>query len=206
MTSIWYKTLVACVLFWLVPDATVAQTDLMLRLPPAPSTIHGSISGSQANSLADHPIAELFDHVSEFSPLGLELFGYVQQGVTLNPDSLNDHSNGPVLTNYRSNAYQMNGLYLVAERRVNSDHCHVQLGGRIDTLYGADAVFGLSNGIDASIASDEASRFCKLAFLQIYANLSYPSVRGSVLRLGASTRRWTMSGCTTPRTFFTRIS
>ena len=154
------------------------------RRPPAPSTTHGSISGSQANPLADHPIANLLDRISATNPCEFELFGYLGQGVTLNPDSPNDRINGPVLNNYRSNAYQMNGLYLVAERKVNPDcHC-VQLGGRIDTLYGTDAAFGISNGLDANIVSDSASRFYKLAFPQIYANLFTPIGPGVSFKVG----------------------
>ena len=163
-----------------LPSAdAVAQS----RRPPAPS-VHGPISGSNANTSADHAVANLLDRVSETNPLGFELFGYLQQGVTLNPDSPNDRTNGPVLNNYRSNAYQMVGVYLVAERKVNPDCCHVQLGGRIDTLYGTDAAFGLSNGLDAKIVSDDASRFYKLAFPQIYANLFLPIGPGVSCKVG----------------------
>ena len=110
MRSLERRAIIACVLIWFVQDAAIAQTDSAPRLPPAPSTVHGSISGSQANPRADHPIASLFDQLSKSNPLGFELFGSVQQGVTLNPASPDDRINGPVLNNYRSNAYQMNGL------------------------------------------------------------------------------------------------
>ena len=153
-------------------------------LTAAPSVLHGPISGSHANTSAEHPIANLLDRASETNPLGVELFGYWQQGVTLNPDSPNDRTNGPVLNNYRSNAYQMVGVYLVAERKVNPDCGRIQLGGRIDTLYGTDAAFGLSKGLDAKIVSDEASRFYKLAFPQIYANLFLPIGPGVSVKVG----------------------
>lgn len=174
------------------PGAAVAQTDAipqasvqrLRRRPPTPYVLHGSISGSQANPFADHALARLFDHLSERNPLGFEFFGYLDQGVTLNPSSPSDRTNGPVLNNYRSNAYQMSGVYLVAERKVDPDCCCVQLGGRIDTLYGTDAAYGLSNGLDAKIVSDEASRFYKLAFPQIYANLFLPIGPGVSFKVG----------------------
>lgn len=78
----------------------------------------------------------------------------------------------------------MNGLYLVAERKVNPDCCGVQIGGRVDTLYGTDAAFGLSNGFDAKIASHGASRFCKLAFPKIYGNLFLPIGPGVSFKVG----------------------
>ncbi len=163
-----------------------ASTDVqpIRRRPPAPSSTHGSISGSQPNELADHPIASLLDQISEQNCLNVEFYGYLQQGLTLNPDSPRDRSNGPVLNNYRSNAYQMNGLYLVGERKVDPDCCAVQLGGRVDTLYGTDAAFGLSEGFDADLVSDESSRFYKLAFPQIYGNVFLPIGPGISCKVG----------------------
>lgn len=183
-----FRIVIVGLLFGIAQGSANAQTNPAPRRPPAPSTIHGSISGSQANPLvdplADHAIANLLDQISQTNPLGFELFGYLNQGVTLNPDSPRDRTNGPVLNNYRSNAFQMNGLYLVAQRKVNPDCCQIQIGGRIDTLYGTDATFGLSNGLDANIVSDESSRFYKLAFPQIYGNISLPIGRGVSFKVG----------------------
>ena len=116
--------------------------------------------------------------------MGLEFYGYLNQGVTLNPDSPNDRTNGQVLNNYRSNAYQLNGLYLVAERKVDPACDRVQLGGRIDTLYGTDAAFGLTRGLDENIVSDNSSRFYKLAFPQIYGNVFLPIGPGVSFKVG----------------------
>ncbi len=178
------RMVIAWLLISLPAGAAVAQTHPTPRLQPSPRTVHGSISGSQANPLADHPIANLLDQISQTNPLGIEWFGYLNQGVTLNPDSPSDRTNGPVLNNYRSNAYQMNGLYLVSERKVNPDYRHIQLGGRIDTLYGTDAAFGLSNGLDADIVSDDTSRFYKLAFPQLYGNIFLPVGPGVSVKVG----------------------
>ena len=42
------------------------------RRPPAPAEIHGSVRGSRANELADHPIATLLDQVIELDPQRIE--------------------------------------------------------------------------------------------------------------------------------------
>lgn len=160
------------------------ETQRLRRRPPGRSSIHGSISGSQPNELADHPLAQLLDQLSEQNHLQLELYGYLQQGVTLNPASPRDRINGPVLNNYRSNAYQMNGLYLVAERKVDTDRNAIQWGGRMDTLYGTDAAFGLSEGFDANLVSDDSSRFYKLALPQVYANIYVPVASGISCKVG----------------------
>jgi hypothetical protein len=161
---------------------TPATPQPIRRRPPKLHTPHGSISGSQANPLADHPVARLFDHFSEQNPLGLEFYGYLDQGVTLNPASPSDRLNGPVETNYRSNDYQMNALYLVGERKVDPKRGTVQLGGRADVLYGTDAPLGgTSLGFDAQISS---SRFYQLAIPQIYANLLLPLGDGISFKIG----------------------
>lgn len=167
-------------------QASAATTTTLqpLRRQPAPRTLHGSISGSQANPLADHAVARLFDRISEQNRCGFDFYGYLDQGVTLNPDSPRDRINGPVLSNYRSNDYQMNGLYMVGERKIDPKSCHAQLGGRIDMIYGTDAACGLSLGLDEKIVSDDASRFYKLAFPQIYANLFLPIGTGVSFKVG----------------------
>ena len=59
--------------------AAVAPTtpQAVPRRPPAPYDLHGSISGSQANPLADDPVARLFDLASERNRLGFEFYGYL---------------------------------------------------------------------------------------------------------------------------------
>jgi hypothetical protein len=155
-----------------------------LRRPPAPRTLHGSISGSQANPLADHAVARLLNRILNRNRFGFDFYGYLDQGVTLNPDSPNDRINGPVLSNYRSNDYQMNGLYMVGERKIDPNSCHAQIGGRVDMIYGTDAACGLSLGLDDEIVSEDTSRFYRLAFPQIYANMFLPVGTGVSFKVG----------------------
>lgn len=165
-----------------VSTAPEANRESARRRAPAPRTTHGSISGSQANPLADHPIAQLLDDISASNPLGVELFGYLDQGVTLNPASPSDRLNGPIETNYRSNDYQVNGLYLVAERKVDPKFWCPQLGGRADVLFGTDAPLGgTSLGFDDQISS---GRFYKLAIPQLYGNLFLPISNGISFKFG----------------------
>lgn len=103
------------------PADTPPKTEPTRCRPPAPHTTHGSISGSQDTLFIDHPIARLLDQISQQNPLAIQLYGYLNQGVTLNPDLPRDRTNGPVLSNYRSHEYQMKGLYMIAERKVDSD-------------------------------------------------------------------------------------
>jgi hypothetical protein len=145
-------------------------------------TIHGSVRGSAANQDVDNCIRSCLDNLSITSQPDLELFGYVQQGVTFNSESPSDRTNGPVLPNYRANDYQFNGLYFVSQRKIDPDHDRIQLGGRADLLYGTDGTFNLSDGLDQDISSGE--RFYKLALPQLYGNFYLPVGRGVSFKFG----------------------
>lgn len=152
------------------------------RRVAAAGTLHGSIRGTGANELADHRLANLLDCLSVQNPFGFEYYGYVDQGYTWNPDSPVDRLNGPVEVNYRSNDYQLNGLYLVGERKINPDLRRVQLGVRSDLLYGTDALLGGSSlGLDDNFSS---GRFYGLALPQLYANVYLPLGNGISCKVG----------------------
>ncbi len=79
-------------------------------------------------------------------PLGIRWEGWIAQGATLNTESPNNRSNFPVTFNDGSNEYQMNQLYLVAERAVRKDAFSV--GGRVDLLYGTDHRYTMARGLE----------------------------------------------------------
>lgn len=79
-------------------------------------------------------------------PLGVRWEGWLAQGVTLNTRSPSNRSNFPVTFNDRSNDYQLNQLYLIAERAVRNDAWSV--GGRVDLLYGTDHRYTMARGLE----------------------------------------------------------
>ena len=81
--------------------------------------------------------------------LGIEARGWIDQGVTVNTYSPRDRSNGPVVYNDRSNDYQMNQLYLIMESPIDADRDRLQIGGRVDLLYGTDHVYTSSLGLES---------------------------------------------------------
>jgi hypothetical protein len=81
------------------------------------------------------------------NPLGLQLGGWLDQGVTINAYSPRGRSNFPVTFNDRSNDYQLNQFYLFLERPCEADgFWHV--GGRVDLLYGTDQIYVTSRGLE----------------------------------------------------------
>lgn len=92
------------------------------------------------------------------SPNGWTVNGWVAQGVTHNPDNPANPSGGfgnlPVGFNYRSDEFQLNQLYLSAEKRAHNCGCGWALGGRVDLLYGEDYIFLRATGLE----TDDAGR------------------------------------------------
>ena len=123
------------------------------------------------------------------------LNGWIDQGFTWNPDSPANNFNLPVTFNDRANEYQLNQIYLSAERRVCEDGCSYDLGGRVDLLYGTDYFFTQSNGLE--LRRDGSPRWNSsdgprgtggalygLALPQLYAELYAPVGNGLNVKLG----------------------
>jgi len=102
---------------------------------------------------------------------GVDVRGWLDQGFTWNPAEPGNRFNGPVTFNDRSNEYQMNQLYLIAERVTKTEDKDWDLGGRVDVLYGTDARFTTATGLET--AWNEGERFYGLAMPQMYGDLAY---------------------------------
>jgi len=82
---------------------------------------------------------------------GITLGGWLEQGVTLNSRTPADRFNGVQLFNDRANEYQLNQFYWFMEKKTDTGGCGVDLGGRVDFLYGTDAKFTqASEGLEAT--------------------------------------------------------
>ncbi len=103
--------------------------------------------------------------------LGIEQYGWVEQGTTFNSLSPVNRWNGPVFTNDRSNEYEMNQLWLGWERPVKTGGCGWDIGGRIDLMYGSDWRYGLCNGLETNL--DAPNRLYGLIMPQFYLEVGY---------------------------------
>jgi hypothetical protein len=124
---------------------------------------------------------------------GIVINGWVDFGFTYNPaDPVNPaagNGNLPQTFNYRSNEFQLNQLYLYAEKATETSCCDcVDLGWRVDLLYGSDYIFtealGLETHVDGSqkINSDNGNGILGdgtlgLAIPQIYAEVALSDVK-----------------------------
>ncbi len=126
---------------------------------------------------------KLFDF-GECSPWIIS--GFVDQGFTWNPDSPTDRFNAPLVFNDRANEYQLNQVYLYAERTTNTDYNWFDVGGRVDLLYGTDWRFtpaaGLEVNQDGTDRWNVGQRFYGLAMPQLYAEFAVSDVKFKVGR------------------------
>ena len=101
------------------------------------------------NPACDKPF-KLFDSCF-LQQRGIAVGGWIQQGITFNAQDPVDRFNGPVATNDRDGDYQMNQLWLYAVRPIDTGGCGLDVGGRVDMIYGSDFRFGINYGLEDQI-------------------------------------------------------
>ncbi len=102
---------------------------------------------------------------------GVRLFGNIAQSYTFNFDSPSDRWNGPVTWTDRSNDYQMNQLWLGAEKATDASEKNWDLGGRVDLLYGTNHRFSTAWGLEDQWNNGNA--FYGLAMPNLYAEIAH---------------------------------
>ncbi|CCE22243.1 porin [Methylotuvimicrobium alcaliphilum] len=131
-----------------------------------------SLTGSDINKTA--PMRDL----------GIEFGGWVSGGIAGNPDDPRDKTNGPVTFNNRANEFHMHQLYGYIEKAVDTESNKWDLGFRADVVYGVDAFYTTQGNFDDNLVVDSSSRFYKLAFPQVYAELFAPIGNGLTTKVG----------------------
>jgi hypothetical protein len=109
----------------------------------------------------------------------IDIRGWLDQGFTWNPSYPQDRFNGPVGYNDRANEYELNQLYLITERLTKTDGCGIDVGGRVDLLYGTDRRYVTAYELDSEWNLGE--RFYGLAMPQAYGDIA---VNDLVIRAG----------------------
>ncbi|MDP2179832.1 porin [Methylicorpusculum sp.] len=123
-------------------------------------------------------------NVNSLNDWGIEVGGWVSAGIAGNPDGPKDNFNGPVTFNDRANEFHMNQLYGYIERAVNTEGSNWDFGFRADVMYGNDARFTTQANFDDNLVPDGTSRFYKLAFPQVYAEIFAPIGNGITAKIG----------------------
>lgn len=112
--------------------------------------------------------------------------GWLNAGLSINPDQPADNFNGPIGFSDRANELQLNQLYLYLERLVDDAADTWSWGGRLDFVFGSDAFYTRSMGDigdhwDSHLLHE---RIYGIAFPQAYLDVVAPIGNGLHIKLG----------------------
>lgn len=123
----------------------------------------------------------------------LKVGGWLNTSISANMHSNGDGFNGPITFNDRSGELQMNQLYLYLQKAINVNSDSFDIGGRVDFMYGTDAIFTQAYGTSSADGnrgswdlhlSDHDSRFYGIALPQAYAEMNLPVGNGIDVKIG----------------------
>ena len=162
----------------------------------------GSCSRRRSFSLPSISCADLslptIPQPCAFEEFGLELGGWLEAGFSAVGTSPADRFNGPVTFNDRHAEGQMNQLWFYLERKPNTWACSLDLGGRIDVMYGTDAQYiQAGDGLEANW--DQSERFYQMALPQFYLDAT---LAGWTVRMGKFFTILGYEGPAAPDNFF----
>ncbi len=129
--------------------------------------------------------------------MGIKVGGWLEQGITFNPNSPVDRFNGPVAVNDRSNEYQLNQFWLYASKPTNTGGCGWDWGGHIDMMYGTDWRYGIGYGLEDRINGNDD--LYGMVLPQIYGEIAYNNIK---FRAGRFAGLLTYEAVPAPMNFF----
>ena len=144
---------------------------------------------------------------------GLFINGYTVASFTWNPQNPVSRTNGPVTWNDRSNDFALNQQYLSMGRSVDTSGDSIDIGGKVNFLYGSDAIFTSALGLDGWILGGNQgaggiftqSTLDRLAIPQMYAEFYAPVGKGLTVKAGHMYAIIGYEVVTTPDNFFTTL-
>jgi hypothetical protein len=113
----------------------------------------------------------------------ISTYGWLDAGLGAN--NWGSPFNGPITFNDRAWQGQMNQLYLVNEKLLDTEDGGIDWGGRVDLLYGTDYIFTTARGLDGNLLNQPnpngttgapswaSSKYYGLAMPQLYGEVGY---------------------------------
>ena len=160
-------------------QGSVTSVSANLADAPLPSDTAGPVAATEQQQIVSSP-APCPEPAGEpwklpqpcfLQQRGIDMGGWVQQGITFNALNPADRFNGPVVTNDRNAEYQLNQAWLYFVKPTKTDGCGWDLGGRVDVAYGTDWRFGQCTGLETRI--DDPNSFYGLILPQFYMEVAY---------------------------------
>ncbi|MGH7128816.1 MAG: porin, partial [Planctomycetaceae bacterium] len=115
---------------------------------------------------------------------GYYIGGWIEAGITFNPDDPRNNRNDPVRFNTRDADPMLNQLYLIFSKDAGHDPNGFGWGFQMDFLAGNDAQYTQADGFDEWGVSDRDSDFWAYAMPQLYAEVYAPIGNGLRVKAG----------------------
>ncbi|WP_082411522.1 porin [Methylogaea oryzae] len=179
--------------------AQSANADAVQAEEPGAKTVEGEAKHwTDASGLAE-VLGVNVNEAKFMKDWNLKFGGWLNSSVSANFHSSPDKYNGPVTFNDRTGELQMNQLYLYLQKAVNVSGDAFDWGGRVDFMYGTDAIFTQAYGSPAFDPrtgapikrgnwdlhlNSHGDRFYGMAIPQAYAEFNLPVGNGLSVKAG----------------------
>lgn len=150
--------------------AAYAADELVAPEPPGSAPLAQEFGDPEVSAPAEEPKPWKLPQPCFLQKRGIDMGGWIQQGITYDGWNPTDKFNGPIFTNDRSAEYQLNQAWLYFVRPTKTDGCGTDFGGRVDVVYGTDWRFGQCAGLENKI--DDPNSFYGLILPQFYAEVA----------------------------------
>lgn len=177
--------------------AQTVQAEVVQAEDPGAKTVEGEDKDWSDSSGLLEAVGANINEVSFMKDWNLKFGGWIESSVSANTHSSPDNFNGPVTFNDRTGELQMNQFYAWLQKAVNVNRWDV--GGRVDFMYGTDAIFTQAYGVptldprtglplnrghwDLHLTG-RGDRFYGIALPQAYAEFNVPVGKGLSVKAG----------------------
>ena len=159
-------------------STALAQAPVVPNVPQEDAYQLRALPPQEAQEEAETAVPNRYLETEFMKEKGIATYGWVDVGIGGN--NWGSPWNGPITFNDRNWQAQMNQLYLVNEKVLDTEDGGADWGGRIDLLYGTDYIYTTARGLDGKLLNQQyggqpswGGRYYGLAMPQLYAEAGY---------------------------------
>ena len=162
----------------LTVSTALAQAPVVPNVPQEDAYQLRALPPQEAQEEAETATPNRYLETEFLKERGIATYGWINAGIGGN--DWGSPWNGPITFNDRNWQGQMNQLYLVNEKVLDTEDGGMDWGGRVDLLYGTDYVYTTARGLDGNLLNQTVpgqpswgNRYYGLAIPQLYAEAGY---------------------------------
>ncbi|MFM8892561.1 MAG: outer membrane beta-barrel protein, partial [Planctomycetia bacterium] len=162
----------------LTATAAFGQAPVVPNVPQEDAYQLRALPPQEAQEEAETAVPNRYLETQFLKDRGIATYGWIDAGIGGN--GWGSPFNGPITFNDRNWQGQMNQLYLVNEKGLDTADAGFDWGGRVDLLYGTDYIYTTARGLVANLYTQVlagqpswGNRYYGLAMPQLYAEAGY---------------------------------